>query len=113
MKWLLIALFISALVSYASAVEIVAHRGESADAPENTLAAFRLAWERHDDAIELDVHLTADGQLIVCHDPDTRRTTGVKKVIKETPLAELRELDAGRWKGPQWAGEKLPTLDEV
>src|SRR4051812_25828579 len=113
MKWLVIALLMIAFVSSASAVEIVAHRGESFDAPENALAAFRLAWERHDDAIELDVHLTSDGQLIVCHDPDTKRTTGVRKVIKDTPLAELRTLDAGRWKGPQWAGEKLPTLDEV
>jgi glycerophosphoryl diester phosphodiesterase len=113
MKWLVIALLLTAFTSYASAVEIVAHRGESFDAPENTLASFRLAWERHDDAIELDVHLTKDGQLIVCHDPDTKRTCGVAHVIKDTPFDVLRSLDAGKWKGAKWAGEKLPTLAEV
>jgi len=96
----------------APAIEIIAHRGESADAPENTLAAFRLAWERNVAAIELDVHLTKDGELILCHDPDTKRTTGVKQVIVESTLDELRALDAGQWKDPRWAGEKLPTLEE-
>jgi glycerophosphoryl diester phosphodiesterase len=94
-------------------VELIAHRGESADAPENTLAAFRLAWERNIPAIELDVHLTLDGALVVCHDSDTLRTTGVRKLIKESALAELRELDAGRWKGTHWTGERLPTLQEA
>ena len=94
-------------------VEVIAHRGESHDAPENTLAAFALAFERLDEAIELDVHLTVDDQLIVCHDADTLRTTGVKHVIRETSLRELQKLDAGSWKGPRWAGEKLPSLDEV
>jgi glycerophosphoryl diester phosphodiesterase len=96
-----------------NAVEIVAHRGESADAPENTLAAFRLAWERDAPAIELDVHLAKDGTLVVCHDADTKRTTGVAKAIKASTLDDLRGLDAGRWKGDRWAGEKLPTLDEA
>src|SRR5262245_45356940 len=73
----------------------VAHRGESADAPENTMAAFRLAWERNVDAIELDVHLTRDGKLIVSHDADTKRTTGTNKVIVQSTLDELRPLDAG------------------
>lgn len=95
------------------ATEIVSHRGESADAPENTLAAFRLAWERKVPAIELDVHLTKDDRLIVCHDPDTKRTTGTSMVIAKSTLAELRTLDAGRWKGERWAGEKLPTLEEA
>ncbi|MBI5759272.1 MAG: glycerophosphodiester phosphodiesterase [Planctomycetales bacterium] len=96
-----------------SATEIVAHRGESADAPENTLAAFRLAWERKVPAIELDVHLTKDDRLIVCHDADTKRTTGTSMLIAKSTLAELRTLDAGRWKGARWAGEKLPTLEEA
>ena len=94
-------------------MELIAHRGESADAPENTLAAFRLAWDRQVSAIELDVHLTRDGEAIVCHDPDTQRTTGTLRMIKDTPLSDLRALDAGTWKGPAWAGEKLPTLAEV
>jgi glycerophosphoryl diester phosphodiesterase len=95
------------------AVAVVAHRGESADAPENTLAAFRLAWERNVSAIELDVHLTRDGRAVVSHDADTKRTTGVEKVIVESTLAELRALDAGRWKGERWAGERLPTLEDA
>lgn len=94
-------------------VEFVAHRGESYDAPENTLAAFRLAWERDVSTIELDVHLTKDGQLIVCHDPNTKKTTGLDKGIKDSTLAELRTLDAGKWRGKQFAGEKLPTLAEA
>jgi glycerophosphoryl diester phosphodiesterase len=94
-------------------IEWVAHRGESADAPENTMAAFRLAWERKVGTIELDVHLTRDGELVVCHDPDTKRTTGVDRKIKESTAAELRALDAGRWKGERWAGEKIPSLGEA
>ncbi|MHC5543304.1 glycerophosphodiester phosphodiesterase, partial [Singulisphaera rosea] len=94
-------------------VEWIAHRGESADAPENTMAAFRLAWERNVAAIELDVHLSKDGALVVSHDPNTKRTTGVSKEIKESSLEELRSLDAGRWKDPKWAGEKMPTLEDV
>jgi glycerophosphoryl diester phosphodiesterase len=93
--------------------EFIAHRGESADAPENTLAAFRLAWKRGVTAIELDVHLTQDGIPVVCHDPDTERTTGVRRILRESTLAELRTLDAGRWKGSEWADEPLPTLAEV
>jgi glycerophosphoryl diester phosphodiesterase len=92
---------------------LIAHRGESADAPENTLAAFRLAWERNVPTIELDVHLTKDGEAVICHDADTKRTAGTKLVIKDTPLADLRALDAGKWKAPRWAGEKLPTLAEA
>jgi len=93
--------------------EFVAHRGESHDAPENTMAAFRLAWERGIRTVELDVRLTADGRLIVCHDADTKRTTGISRLIAETPLAELQTLDAGSYKGPEWAGQRLPTLEEV
>lgn len=94
-------------------VEFVAHRGESYDAPENTLAAFRLAWERNVSTIELDVYPTKDGELIVTHDANTKKTTGVEKEIKASTLAELRQLDAGRWKGERFAGEKLPTLAEA
>jgi glycerophosphoryl diester phosphodiesterase len=94
-------------------IEWIAHRGESADAPENTLAAFRLAWERGDAAIELDVHRTRDGALIVSHDADTRRTTGTARAIKDSNRDELRSLDAGRCKGASWAGERLPLLGEA
>jgi glycerophosphoryl diester phosphodiesterase len=95
-----------------AAVEIIAHRGASYDAPENTLAAFRLGWQQHADANELDVHLTRDGQIVALHDSSTERTTGVQREVVEQTLAELRGQDAGTWKAPQWAGEKIPTLAE-
>ena len=94
-------------------VEIIAHRGESADAPENTLAAFRLAWQRKVTSIELDVHLAKDGTLVVCHDPDTKRTTSVFKEIKTSNWEQLKDLDAGRWKARRFVGERLPTLAEA
>ncbi len=94
-------------------MEWVAHRGESELAPENTLAAFGLAWERGADAVELDVHLTRDERLVVCHDSDTRRTCGVGMTIKEHTLAQLRTLDAGIWKGEPFRGQMLPMLEKV
>ena len=95
------------------AVEIIAHRGYSAKAPENSLSAFKLAWESGADACELDLHLTKDGRVIVIHDKDTKRTTGVMKVVAESTLEKLLALDAGSWKGAAWSGEKLPTLEEA
>ncbi len=92
---------------------IIAHRGESFDAPENTLTAINLAWNRGAFAVEIDVHLTVDNQVIVIHDYNTHRISGIKKVIKKTTLDELRKLDAGLFKGEQFAGEKFPTLAEV
>jgi glycerophosphoryl diester phosphodiesterase len=96
-----------------SRVELIAHRGESADAPENTMAAFKLAWERRVAAIELDVHLTRDGKLIVCHDADTKRTGGIKKIVKDCASSELTQLDVGQWKDARFAGETMPLLDDV
>lgn len=92
---------------------LIAHRGESYDAPENTHAAFDLAWQRGCQAIELDVHVTSDGEVVVCHDRDTLRTSGVQHVIRETPLRTLRSLDVGTWKAPRYAGERMATLGEV
>ncbi|RUL86971.1 glycerophosphodiester phosphodiesterase [Tautonia sociabilis] len=97
----------------ASPVEWIAHRGESFDAPENTLAAFNLAWARGVPAIELDVHLTADDRLVCIHDASTERTTGVDLAVKDTPLDRLRSLDAGSWKDPKFAGEPLPSLEDA
>jgi glycerophosphoryl diester phosphodiesterase len=94
-------------------MEIIAHRGASWDAPENTLAAARLAWEQGADALELDLHLTRDGRLAVIHDEDLRRTTGDPRRVAEATLAELQALDAGRWKGAKFAGEKIPDLAAV
>lgn len=93
-------------------VEIVAHRGASDEAPENTLAAFRLGWEQGD-AVELDLHLTKDGKIAVLHDATTKRTAGVDKPVAGQTLEELKALDAGSWKAKTWAGEKIPTLQEV
>lgn len=96
-----------------SAVEIVAHRGASHDAPENTLASFKLGWEQQTDADELDIYLTKDGKIAVMHDANTKRTTGVDSKVADSTMEELRALDAGAWKGEQWKGEKIPSLDEV
>src|SRR5436309_6496978 len=92
---------------------IGAHRGASARAPENTLAAFRAALEDGAELVELDVHLTRDGRLAVIHDEETRRTTGTAGVVAELSMAELRRLDAGRHKGRHWVGEPIPELGDV
>ncbi|MEO8350498.1 MAG: subclass B1 metallo-beta-lactamase [Chthoniobacteraceae bacterium] len=95
------------------ATQIVAHRGASHDAPENTVSAFKVAWEQAADAIELDIYLTKDGRIAVLHDPTTKRTAGVDRKIEDQTLEELRTLDAGVWKGAHWKGERIPTLEEV
>jgi glycerophosphoryl diester phosphodiesterase len=92
---------------------IFAHRGASAHAPENTLAAFELALAQQADAIELDVKLSADGQAIVIHDSTVDRTTGSHARVKDLPLRELRALDAGSFFSVKFLGEKIPTLEEV
>lgn len=92
---------------------IIAHRGASHDAPENTLAAARLGWEQGADALECDVHLARDGKLMAIHDADTRRTTGHRHIISDTTSAVLQALDAGAWKAPAFAGEGIPTLDRL
>ena len=92
---------------------IIAHRGASYDAPENTLAAVKLAWERDAGAVEIDVHLSKDKRIMVIHDKDTRRTSGTKMVVKETLSEDLRKLDAGLFKDPRFKGEKIPFLEEV
>ncbi|WP_218932116.1 glycerophosphodiester phosphodiesterase [Adhaeretor mobilis] len=92
---------------------IIAHRGASSDAPENTISAFQLAWEQGADGIEGDFHLTADGQIVCFHDASTKRLCGVDTKIAESTLAELQKLDVGRWKGRRFAGERMPTLSDV
>lgn len=94
-------------------VKIVAHRGESIIAPENTLEAFALAWARGAKAVEGDFHLSRDGHVICMHDANTRRTTGVDSAIAELTLAEIKRFDAGLWKGEAWRYTRVPTLDEV
>jgi glycerophosphoryl diester phosphodiesterase len=92
---------------------IFAHRGASAHAPENTIAAFELGIAQQADAIELDVKLSADGHVIVIHDGTVDRTTNGKGKVHDMTLAQLKALDAGSFFSPKFAGEKIPTLDEV
>jgi len=92
--------------------EIIAHRGSSYLAPENTLASFQLGWQETT-TCELDIQPTLDGRLLVIHDASAKRTTGTDFAVAEHTLSELQQLDAGSWKGLQWKGEKLPSLDEV
>ena len=92
---------------------IIGHRGASRDAPENTLASFRLAWEQGADGIECDFRLTRDNRIVCIHDPTTGRAAGIDLGVAESDLDELRRLDVGVWKGERWAGEPIPTLEEV
>src|SRR5689334_23229806 len=92
---------------------IFAHRGASAYAPENTIASFEFAVAQGTDAIELDVKLSADGHVIVHHDPTVDRTTNGKGKVKDLTLAELKTLDAGGFFSENFHGEKIPTLEEV
>ena len=94
-------------------VAIVAHRGASRDAPENTLASVALGWAQQADAVEVDVHLTHDGEIVAIHDATLQRTTGLDARVDALTLAEIRRLDAGVWKGAAWRGERVPTLAEV
>lgn len=96
-------------------VDIIAHRGASYDAPENTVAAMRLGYDQKADACELDIYLTADGKIVVLHDRDTARVSGVTNRPAETTLAELQKLSAGqwgKWKGSKYA-ERIPSLEET
>lgn len=92
---------------------IFAHRGASAHAPENTLAAFELALTQQADAVELDVKLSADGKVVVHHDATVDRTTGGHGRVKDLKLADLRALDAGSLFSKTFHSEKIPTLDDV
>jgi len=92
---------------------IIAHRGSSASAPENTMAAFRLAAEQGAEMIELDVRMSRDGELVVHHDRWLGRTSDGRGRIIEHSLRELRRFDAGRWFGRSFTGERIPLLEEV
>jgi len=92
---------------------IIAHRGESFDAPENTLAAVNLAWERGADAVEIDIRLTKDCEIVVIHDITTRRTGNKCRWIRFNSLSAVKNIDVGSYKDPQWKNEKIPTLKEV
>jgi glycerophosphoryl diester phosphodiesterase len=104
---------------------VIAHRGASAQAPENTLPAFQLAWKQGADAIEADFQLTKDGHIVCFHDTDTKRLAGQQLAIANATLEELRQLDVGSiqpqaseralrsWSGDKYKGTRIPTLAEV
>jgi glycerophosphoryl diester phosphodiesterase len=92
---------------------VIAHRGASSYAPENTLAAFDLAIRMGVHHIELDVHCTSDGHIVVIHDDTVNRTTNGAGPVTSYTLAALQELDAGSWFGDSYAGERIPTFAEV
>lgn len=93
--------------------EIIAHRGASFDAPENTLESFQLGLEQGADALECDVRLSSDGELMVFHDPTVERTAAIQGAVADLTAAELQTLDAGSWKAAKWSGARIPTLAAV
>lgn len=94
-------------------VDNIAHRGAAGYAPENTIAAFDKAIEMKADYIEMDIQRSKDGELVIIHDTSVDRTTEGSGYIKDLTFNELRSLDAGSWKGTEFAGEKIPTFDEI
>lgn len=92
---------------------VLAHRGSSAQAPENTMAAFELALEVGAHGLELDVYLSKDEEIVVIHDPTLERTTNGSGPVEQHTLEELKRLDAGSWFSPEFQGESIPTLRQV
>ncbi|MDA2930194.1 glycerophosphodiester phosphodiesterase [Acidobacteria bacterium AH-259-O06] len=92
---------------------VIAHRGASGEAPENTMAAFERAIEMKVDLIELDIHFSKDGEIMVIHDETVDRTTDGRGAIAEMTRNEVQALDAGSWFSPRFEGERVPTLSEV
>ncbi|MFF2620620.1 glycerophosphodiester phosphodiesterase [Oerskovia jenensis] len=95
------------------AFRVVAHRGNSSVAPQNTLAAFEAAWRAGADSIEIDVQLTADGEVVVIHDDTLDATTDGTGRVDALTLADVRAVDAGSWFAPAYAGQRVPTFAEV
>lgn len=92
---------------------LIAHRGASHAAPENTLAAFKLALEEGADGIEGDFYLSSDGEVVCIHDADTERVAGTKLVVTKTAWKDLAALDVGSWKSPAFKNERIPRLGDV
>lgn len=110
----------SAPATATDTVDVIAHRGSSGSAPENTLAAIRLAIAHRSDVVENDIQRTRDGELVIMHDTTLTRTTDVEQVFPDRApwtvasftLAEIQQLDAGSWFAPEFTGERVPTLAE-
>ncbi len=110
--WGLLGLCIYGSSGCRAPVEIIAHRGASYQAPENTMASVRLAWEKQAN-VEVDAYLSKDNRMVVIHDATTKRTAGVDLKVKDTNAEELRKLDVGSFKAKEFAGERIPFLAEV
>jgi len=91
---------------------ICAHRGGAEGTPENTMAAFQNALHLKAEAIEIDIHLSADGQIVICHDETLERTTNGQGFIRSTKWSEMKNLDAGSYYAPEFKNEPLPLLDD-
>ncbi len=100
------------MLPYRNTIMVAAHRGNSRFCPENTMCAFKSAMELKPDMLEIDLHMTKDGEIILMHDHTVNRTTNGEGLIREKTLAEMQALDAGSWKGEEFAGEKVPTFRE-
>lgn len=109
----LLALILQFSLLASSQPLIIAHRGSSFIAPENTLSAAKLAWEQNADAVECDIYLTKDRKVMVMHDSNTKNTTGEDYKMAETNSAILRTLDAGAKKNAKYKGERIPFLEEL
>ncbi len=107
-----LCLFILNLYGCTKSVEIIAHRGASYLAPENTMASVMLAWEKGVD-VEVDVHLSKDNHILVIHDASTKRTGQIDLKVKDTEHRELRKLDVGSFKSEEFAKEQIPFLADV
>ncbi len=108
----LLCLFAVSISGCTKPVEIIAHRGASYLAPENTMASVMLGWEKGAD-VEVDVHLSKDNRIVAIHDASTKRTAGIDLKVSETTSDELRKLDVGRFKAEEFAGERIPFLADI
>lgn len=115
MKTYFVIIFALMTINLAGQPMIVAHRGASYLAPENTVASANLAWELGTDAVEVDIHLSEDNRVMVIHDKTTERTSVGNRILKveDVPSELLRDLDVGAWKAGQFEGEKIPFLSEI
>lgn len=108
----LLSLLIMGASGCTTSVEIIAHRGASYLAPENTMASVILGWEKGAD-VEVDVYLTKDNRIVIIHDGSTKRTGGTDMKVAEATSDELRKLDVGSFKSQEYAGEQIPFLDDI
>jgi glycerophosphoryl diester phosphodiesterase len=108
----LLCLFTVSTSGCTKSVEIIAHRGASYLAPENTIASVMLGWKKEAD-VEVDVHLSRDNRIIVIHDSSTKRTGKTDFKVKDTPSRELRKLDVGSFKSAKYTGEQIPFLADI